>query len=167
MTSQEQEEQEKGAAVMHVTRSAFPADHLSPWMSNYNYKVMVALAKMNTIARIAEKADKNAWTDAHPGQPLPDRFKDGEEKDEKLAEEFDYDVHARGAAAAYGYGVRAFVQEVNDRAVSVNQVGRRQAIALGIGAANRSGAAGPAEFETPPKKHFWSRPQKSQVAGLQ
>jgi hypothetical protein len=165
-STEAEEEKAKNDAVTRVTTSAFPDAHLPPWMSNYNFKIMVALSKMATIARIAEKADKNRWRDLHPGEPLPDYLKAGEEKDQKMAEEFDVDLHARGAAAAYAYGVNALVQEVHDRAVSVGGLGRRQGIAVGIGVSTRGGAGSVAEFDTPAKKHFWSRTPKQETAGL-
>jgi hypothetical protein len=160
------EEEAKAEALNHVTNAAFPALELAPWMSSYNFKIMVALSKMSAIARIAEKADKNAWIDLHPGQPLPDSMKEGEKKDEEMAEEFDVDIHARGAAAAYAYGVGALVHEIHNRAVSVNQLGRKQAIALGIGASSRTGPSGVAEYDAPAKKHFWSKQPKQETAGL-
>jgi hypothetical protein len=169
------EEAIKSSAVNKVTTSAFPETHLPPWMSSYNFKIMVALSKMATIARISEKADRNVWRDRwvqeHDGKEptekdLPIEMRSAEKKDEKMAEDFDIDVHARGAAAAYAYGVNALVQEIHDRAVSVNQLGRKQAIAVAIGASAKSGPSGVAEFERPEKKHFWSRTPKQETAGL-
>lgn len=166
MSSTDPEEKAKGDAVTRAATSMLPETHLAPWMSNYNFKIMVALAKMATIARIAEKADKNRWRDLHPGEPLPATFTTGEAKDQKLQEEFNVDLHARGAAAAYAYGVNALVQEVHDRAVSVGGLGRRQAGALGIGVAVRAGTGPVVEFEGDSKKHFWSRTPKPGSTGL-
>ena len=191
--NEEAEEQARSAAVSRAANSAFPESHLSPWMSSYNYKIMVALAKMATIARIAEKADRNNWRDKfrkeHEGKDptSADMAKaakealdsgkteeaarlvsmiEAQKKDEQMAEDFDLDLHARGAAAAYAYGVNSLVQEVHDRAVSVGQLGRKQAIALAIGTSTRAGPESVSSFEPPKKAHFWSRTPKQETAGL-
>lgn len=160
------EDEAKSEAVTRSATAMLPEDHLAPWMSNYSFKIMVALSKMATIARIAEKADRNRWRDLHPGEKLPARFEEGEKKDAEMEKEFNVDVHARGASAAYAYGVNALVQEVHDRAVSVGGLGRRQAAALGIGVSAKGGTGPVAEFENPEKAHFWSRSKKKETAGL-
>jgi hypothetical protein len=134
-------------------------------MSSYNFKIMVALSKMAMIARVSEKADRNNWRDKNAdGKTVGNA--EPTEKDKEMAEEFDLDLHARGAAAAYAYGVNALVQEIHDRAVSVGQLGRKQAIALAIGTSTRTGPSAVTDFEPPQKKHFWSRTPKQETAGL-
>ena len=165
--SQDASEEAKGMAVERAAKSAFPDQHLAPWMSVHIFKIMVSVAMMRTIARVAEKADRNRFRDEHPDEPLPEQMQDGEAKDARMEEEFDVDVHARGAAAAYAYGVNALAQELHDMAPSVGGLGRRQALAGWIGGANRSGTAPIAEFEPSQKKHFWSRQPKQVTAGLQ
>lgn len=164
---EDEDEVEKGKAVTRATTAVLPESHLAPWMSDLpNMKLAIVEAKMSVLSRVAEKADKNKWRDEHPNKPLPKQFEAGEEKDERMAEEFDVDVHARGAAAAYAYGVGALVQEIHDRLPSVKGLRTKQAIAIAIGAATRTGTTGVQEFEQKKGGHWWSRKQTSPLAGI-
>jgi len=162
MSLSDQEEKERAAAISHVTTAAFPIEHLAPWMSILNDRKAGVLAGLKSLARIGEELDRRAWTDANPGEPLPEALKDERQPDP----EWEW-TKARGAMAMYGYCLRTLAEEQHDISPSIGGLGRKQAIL--IGTAQKTGMN--ASALEPPSRSTWEKirgkNRPSELAGMQ
>jgi len=187
------EEREKSTVLKHVAVAAFPEAHLAPWMSIHGKQEAASIAALRTIGDIAEELDRRSWLDVHPGEELPEEMggpppgreermaslkklglddkqiegalevMPGETFEEEEEEELFQVERVRGASGMFGYCLRTLASNIHDLAPSIQGIGRRQALSLGM--AQKSGVAIEPKPRTLFEKMTFRGKDREKVAG--
>jgi hypothetical protein len=187
------EEREKSTVLKHVAVAAFPEAHLAPWMSILGREQSMTIGALKTIGDIAEELDRRSWLDAHPGEAIPEEMggpppgieermaslkklglddkqiekvieiMPGETTEEEEEEELFRIERVRGASGMFGYCLRQLAINTHDIAPSIQGIGRRQAMSLGM--AQKSGVAVEPKSRTLFEKMTGRGKDREKVAG--